>query len=151
MRMGELFFMLLKTFGHIGKDEPRDAEKGDRPAEILDVDLVERVRVSVMPVEVMFADGTQAQSGDPLARQRADVGAPAATADRRGFDGAEQSTDRQLDLVDGVRIHHDGGWALVLPDPEDPTTTVVAEGPDRAAAARLADEYVRRIEQLIRP
>jgi mannose-1-phosphate guanylyltransferase/phosphomannomutase len=63
----------------------------------------------------------------------------------------EQSSDRQLDLVDGVRIHHDGGWALVLPDPEGPTTTVVAEGPDRAAAARLADEYVRRIEQLIRP
>jgi len=62
----------------------------------------------------------------------------------------EQSNDRRLDLVDGVRIHHDQGWALVLPDPEDPTTRVVAEGPDPAAAARLADEYVRRIEQLIR-
>jgi len=63
----------------------------------------------------------------------------------------EQSNDRQLDLVDGVRIHHDHAWALVLPDPEDPTTKVVAEGPDLVSASRLADEYVRRIEQLIRP
>lgn len=62
----------------------------------------------------------------------------------------EQSKDRELDLIDGVRIHHDDGWALVLPDPDDPLTRVTAEGVDRAAAERLADEYVRRIEQLVR-
>src|SRR4051794_26975296 len=27
----------------------------------------------------------------------------------------EQSKDRQVDLVDGVKVHHDGGWALALP------------------------------------
>ena len=62
----------------------------------------------------------------------------------------EQSKDREVDLVDGVRIHHDDGWALILPDPDDPLTRVTAEGADPATAARLADEYVRRIEQLVR-
>ncbi|MFQ5556634.1 MAG: sugar phosphate nucleotidyltransferase [Acidimicrobiales bacterium] len=62
----------------------------------------------------------------------------------------EQSSDRVLDLVDGVRIHHDDGWALVLPDPDEPTTRVVAEAGDETAAGRLADEYVRRIEMLVR-
>jgi mannose-1-phosphate guanylyltransferase/phosphomannomutase len=62
----------------------------------------------------------------------------------------EQSKDREVDLIDGVRIHHDDGWALVLPDPDDPLTRVTAEGADMAAAERLADEYVRRIEQLVR-
>ena len=62
----------------------------------------------------------------------------------------EQSKDREVDLVDGVRIHHDDGWALILPDPDDPLTRVTAEGTDPAVAARLADEYVRRIEQLVR-
>lgn len=62
----------------------------------------------------------------------------------------EQSKGRDVDLVDGVRIHHPEGWALVLPDPDDPITRVTAEGDDKAAAERLADEYVRRIEQLVR-
>jgi len=62
----------------------------------------------------------------------------------------EQAKTHEVDLVDGVRIHHPDGWALVLPDPDQPTTSVTAEGTDRAAAERLADEYVRRIEQLVR-
>lgn len=62
----------------------------------------------------------------------------------------EQSKSHEVDLVDGVRIHHPDGWALVLPDPDDPITRVTAEGVDAAAADRLADEYVRRIEQLVR-
>ncbi len=62
----------------------------------------------------------------------------------------ERSHDHQVDLVDGVRIHHGDGWALILPDPEEPLTRVIAEGADDASALRLASEYVRRIEQLVR-
>ena len=29
----------------------------------------------------------------------------------------ELSKDREVDLVDGVKVHHDDGWALALPDP----------------------------------
>ena len=61
----------------------------------------------------------------------------------------EQAKNHDIDLVDGVRIHHPDGWALVLPDPDDPITRVTAEGTDKASAERLADEYVRRIEQLV--
>lgn len=62
----------------------------------------------------------------------------------------EQSKNHDIDLVDGVRIHHPDGWALVLPDPDDPVTRVTAESVDKAGAERLADEYVRRIEQIVR-
>jgi len=62
----------------------------------------------------------------------------------------EQAKDREVDLVDGVRIHHDGGWVLVLPDPDEPVTTVTAEAESPDAAERLADEYIRRIHQLVR-
>ena len=63
----------------------------------------------------------------------------------------EQSADRDVDLVDGVRIHlDDGAWALILPDPEEPLTRVVAEADTAEAAAALAAEYRRRIEQLVR-
>ena len=62
----------------------------------------------------------------------------------------EQAKTHEIGLVDGVRIHHPDGWAQVLPDPDDPITRVTAEGSDKASAERLADEYVRRIEQLVR-
>ncbi|RMH80082.1 MAG: hypothetical protein D6683_05560, partial [Actinomyces sp.] len=62
----------------------------------------------------------------------------------------EQSKDRRVDLVDGVRIHHEQGWVLVLPDPDEPITRIIAEGDGPLAASRLADEYVRRLEQLVR-
>ncbi len=62
----------------------------------------------------------------------------------------EQSKDREVLLVDGVKVMHDGGWALALPDPEDPVTHVWAEGSSDAEARRLAEEYSRRIRQMVR-
>jgi mannose-1-phosphate guanylyltransferase/phosphomannomutase len=58
--------------------------------------------------------------------------------------------ERDLILVDGVKVLHDNGWALVLPDPEEPVTHVWAEGPSTADARTLAQEYARRIRQLLR-
>ena len=43
----------------------------------------------------------------------------------------EQAKDRETVLVDGVKVLHDDGWALVLPDPEEPVTHVWAEGAER--------------------
>jgi mannose-1-phosphate guanylyltransferase/phosphomannomutase len=62
----------------------------------------------------------------------------------------ERSKDRELVLVDGVKILHEDGWALVLPDPEEPLTHIWAEGASDADAVRLAQEYARRIRQILR-
>jgi mannose-1-phosphate guanylyltransferase/phosphomannomutase len=62
----------------------------------------------------------------------------------------ELTKDRELELVDGVKVLHDGAWALALPDPEDPVTHIWAEGGSDAEARRLAQEYARRIRQLLR-
>lgn len=62
----------------------------------------------------------------------------------------ELSKDRRLELVDGVKVIHDDGWVLALPDPEEPITHIWAEGTDHARARALAQEYVRRIRQTLR-
>jgi mannose-1-phosphate guanylyltransferase/phosphomannomutase len=62
----------------------------------------------------------------------------------------ELSKDREVDLIDGVKVHHDGGWVLALPDPEEPITHIWAESDSDTAARRLAQEYARRIRQLLR-
>ncbi|OWY63124.1 hypothetical protein B7486_54775, partial [cyanobacterium TDX16] len=62
----------------------------------------------------------------------------------------ERTSDRELVLVDGVKVLHDEGWALALPDPEEPVTHVWAEADSDVAARRLAEEYARRIRQMLR-
>jgi mannose-1-phosphate guanylyltransferase / phosphomannomutase len=62
----------------------------------------------------------------------------------------ERSQGRDLVLVDGVKVNEDDGWALVLPDPEEPVTHVWAEGPSDSQAESRAQEYAVRLEQLLR-
>jgi mannose-1-phosphate guanylyltransferase/phosphomannomutase len=51
--------------------------------------------------------------------------------------------------VDGVKVIEPDGWALVLPDPEEPFTHVWAEATSDAAADARANEYATRIGQLM--
>jgi mannose-1-phosphate guanylyltransferase / phosphomannomutase len=62
----------------------------------------------------------------------------------------ERAGTRDVVLVDGVKVLHPEGWALVLPDPEEALTHVWAEGESDQAARQLAQEYARRIRQVLR-
>jgi mannose-1-phosphate guanylyltransferase/phosphomannomutase len=61
----------------------------------------------------------------------------------------ERSQGRDLVLVDGVKVLEDDGWALVLPDPEEPVTHVWAEAPSASQAEARAQEYATRLQQLL--
>ena len=60
----------------------------------------------------------------------------------------EQSKGRDVDLVDGVKVFHNDGWVLLLPDPEQPVTHIWAESGTAADAESLAREYSRRVQQI---
>ncbi|MGH9088077.1 MAG: sugar phosphate nucleotidyltransferase [Acidimicrobiales bacterium] len=62
----------------------------------------------------------------------------------------EQLDGRDLILVDGVKVPEEDGWALVLPDPDEPVTHVWAEGPSDARAGARAQQYAVRLRQLLR-
>ena len=53
-------------------------------------------------------------------------------------------------LVDGVKILRDDGWVLVLPDPEEAVTLVIAEASSLGRAERVAQELAQRIRQSAR-
>lgn len=61
----------------------------------------------------------------------------------------EQTQGRDVELIDGVKVFHDTGWVLVLPDPEEPVTHIWSEGDTEDDAQRLAAEYQRRIRQMV--
>ncbi|MGH9000616.1 MAG: sugar phosphate nucleotidyltransferase [Acidimicrobiia bacterium] len=63
---------------------------------------------------------------------------------------AEEAADGEVILVDGVKVVHPYGWALVLPDPEEPLTHVWAEADSDQAARARATEYAGRIREILR-
>jgi mannose-1-phosphate guanylyltransferase/phosphomannomutase len=62
----------------------------------------------------------------------------------------ERAGPRDVVLVDGVKVLHPDGWALVLPDPEEAITHVWSESDSDQNARQLAQEYARRIRQIVR-
>jgi mannose-1-phosphate guanylyltransferase/phosphomannomutase len=62
----------------------------------------------------------------------------------------EQTKDQGHELVDGVKVLYDDGWALIVPDPEKPLTHVWAEAASDAEARTRAQEHARRIRQIVR-
>lgn len=61
----------------------------------------------------------------------------------------EDGTPHPMELIDGVKVFHPGGWALVLPDPEAPVCRILSESASMEMAEALADFYVDRIGSII--
>ncbi len=62
----------------------------------------------------------------------------------------EHCADESVVLIDGVKVIHDDGWALMLPDPDEPVTHVWSEAPSDEAARWRARDYGRTVRQLLR-
>jgi len=63
---------------------------------------------------------------------------------RRAIEAVHQYPN---ELVDGVKIFVDGSWVLMLPDPDEATFHVWAEGSDKSQARALLKEYSQKIQQ----
>src|SRR5207247_4200983 len=52
----------------------------------------------------------------------------------------ERLRDRELDLIDGIKVFESRGWAQVLPDPDGPLLHIYAEGATAEDSKALAAE-----------
>jgi len=62
---------------------------------------------------------------------------------------AEQLKGRELDLVDGVKLYSERGWAQVLPDPDEPTLHIYAEGETTEDSTALEEELRGLVEEVL--
>ncbi len=60
----------------------------------------------------------------------------------------EETTGDDVEMIDGLKVYHPHGWALVLPDPEKPSYHVYGEGYNEEISASLTDLYVKKIDSL---
>ena len=61
----------------------------------------------------------------------------------------ERLAGRDLDLLDGIKLSDERGWAQVLPDPDAPLIHVYAEGRDDEATAALEGELRGLVEEIL--
>jgi len=61
----------------------------------------------------------------------------------------EKPDGSEMELLYGVKVFYPNGWALVLPDPEEPLCRVFSEGASMEVAESLADFYIERIQKII--
>ncbi|MGE5474051.1 MAG: sugar phosphate nucleotidyltransferase [Ignavibacteriales bacterium] len=52
------------------------------------------------------------------------------------------------EMIEGVKIHKDNGWVLILPDAEEPVCSVIGEAVNEEFAEELTDFYVKRIKEI---
>jgi mannose-1-phosphate guanylyltransferase / phosphomannomutase len=61
----------------------------------------------------------------------------------------ERLRDRKVDLLDGIKVYDDRGWAQVLPDPDEPLIHIYAEGTTKEHSKDLEDEYRHMVEEIM--
>jgi mannose-1-phosphate guanylyltransferase / phosphomannomutase len=61
----------------------------------------------------------------------------------------ERLRDQKLDLLDGIKVFDDRGWAQVLPDPDEPLVHIYAEGRTREDSEALEHEYHQMVEEIM--
>jgi len=60
----------------------------------------------------------------------------------------EAEESGRVDLIDGIKVYHDGGWSLVIPDASEPYFHVYAEAESEKAARTHLTRAAHRIEEL---
>jgi mannose-1-phosphate guanylyltransferase/phosphomannomutase len=61
----------------------------------------------------------------------------------------ERLRDRKVDLLDGIKLFDDRGWAQVLPDPDEPLVHVYAEGATEEESRELEGELRDLVEEIM--
>ncbi len=60
----------------------------------------------------------------------------------------EENKNHPLEMTDGLKVFHEQGWALVLPDAEEPIFKIYSEANTSEEADALSQIYLTRIHQL---
>ncbi|HEY7018504.1 MAG TPA: hypothetical protein VH297_08545, partial [Gaiellaceae bacterium] len=61
----------------------------------------------------------------------------------------ERMRDRQVDLLDGIKVFDERGWAQVLPDPDEPLVHIYAEGSTKELSGELEGELRALVEEIM--
>lgn len=56
-----------------------------------------------------------------------------------------EEKEKKAELLDGIKIFHDNGWALILPDSDEPVCRIFSEGTSMEVAEELTAMYADKV------
>lgn len=60
----------------------------------------------------------------------------------------DETRTKKVELIDGIKVYHETGWALVLPDSEEPLFHIYSEASTPGEAEALREAYMNRINEI---
>jgi mannose-1-phosphate guanylyltransferase/phosphomannomutase len=57
--------------------------------------------------------------------------------------------DHRDEQADGIRVEENGGWAQLVPDPDEPLFHIYAEGTTDGESAELAQRYRALLDEVL--
>lgn len=60
----------------------------------------------------------------------------------------DETRTKKVELIDGIKVYHETGWALVLPDSEEPLFHIYSEASTPDEAEALREVYTARINEI---
>jgi mannose-1-phosphate guanylyltransferase / phosphomannomutase len=63
---------------------------------------------------------------------------------------SERIEDTRPEQVDGIRVEENGGWAQLVPDPDEPLLHIYAEGTNGEESAAIARRYREMLDEVLR-
>ena len=63
---------------------------------------------------------------------------------------SERVKDVRVEQADGIRVEENGGWAQLVPDPDEPLFHIYAEGADGDESIALAQRYRSLLDEVLR-
>jgi mannose-1-phosphate guanylyltransferase / phosphomannomutase len=63
---------------------------------------------------------------------------------------SERVKDVRVEQADGIRVEENGGWAQLVPDPDEPLFHIYAEGTNGDESAALAQRYRALLDEVLR-
>jgi mannose-1-phosphate guanylyltransferase/phosphomannomutase len=61
----------------------------------------------------------------------------------------EKTRNLKVDLLDGIKIHENDGWVLILPDPTEPVINMYADGSNAGAVTELLAKYKGVVQEIV--
>ena len=61
----------------------------------------------------------------------------------------ERLRDRDVDLLDGIKVFDERGWVQLLADPDEPIVHIYAEGATEEASIELESELRAVVEEIM--
>jgi len=60
----------------------------------------------------------------------------------------EEAKGCKIELIDGIKIHRDNSWTLILPHPEDPVIDIISEARTLKKARENVNHYVKLVNEI---